>query len=49
MHNDSYIIRIAFSIHNLKYSETSHIQAVWDQGVPVIVKVPVSMNPLVPV
>ena len=33
----------------LKYSATSHIRAVWDQGVPVIVKVPVSMNPLLPV
>ena len=31
-----------------KYSATSHIQAVWDQGVSVIVKVPVSMNPLLP-
>ena len=31
-----------------KYSATSHIRAVWDQGVPVIVKVPVSMNPLLP-
>ena len=32
-----------------KYSATSHIRAVWDQGGPVIVKVPVSMNPLLPV
>ena len=32
-----------------KYSRTSHIREVWGQGVPVIVKVPVSMNPLVPV
>ena len=32
-----------------QYSATSHIRAVWDQGGPVIVKVPVSMNPLLPV
>ena len=31
------------------YSSTSHIQEVWDQGVPIIVKVPVTMNPLLPV
>ena len=41
-----YIQYVMFVVY--VYSRTSHIRAVWDQGVPVTVKVPVSMNPLVP-
>ena len=54
VHNITFVSVITvdnFKIFKKKtyYSATSHIRAVWDQGGSVIVKVPVSMNPLLPV